>query len=404
MKRGKLVWGCVFVVCGAQAPVGADQGGLTLDAALRHVAERGSAAAAARLRVEEGRARVRGARAARENPVLESAFGDRADSGALDLEVGFRQPLDLFGRRGRRIAAAEAGLLRETAAAEAALVDVLRQVGLAFHRALAAEERRRVAEAAERQGAELERIAARRLEAGDVASLDLNLAASSAARARSERRAAAASEALARGSLRVWLDFDPAAPLAVSGPLRPRPVPALDTLLAAAASRADIRAAEAEAREAAAEAEAGRTMRWPEVTPSVRYERDDGTSVFWGGLAVSLPLWNRGQEASGPGAVRASRLREAAAALRRAARHEVESAYEAFGHRLAALEEIERASGRLAENEILSRRGYEEGQIGLAELLLAGREALETRALHLERYLEAADTEIELLARAGVLR
>jgi hypothetical protein len=64
------------------------------------------------------------------------------------------------------------------------------------------------------------------------------------------------------------------------------------------------------------------------------------------------------------------------------------------------------ATAALAERECaLASRSYEEGQIGLAEFAArATRGTVEARLVHLERQLEAVEMEIELQARAGVLR
>ena len=58
----------------------------------------------------------------------------------------------------------------------------------------------------------------------------------------------------------------------------------------------------------------------------------------------------------------------------------------------------------LADNEILARRSFEEGEIGLAELLLVRREAFELRNVYTERLLQAAIADIELQFQAGVLQ
>lgn len=401
MKRRMRACVCVGTWLSVPGAFAGD-GVLTLEDALQRARERAAPAVSARWRMEEARARARGARLLRDHPAIESAFGGRSDGSAHDFELGLSQTLELGGARRSRIAAADAAVELEAASAEQARVLVLRDVALAFLRALAAAERVEIAEASVRDADEVLRIAARRLDAGDVTALDVNLAENAAARARSEQRSAAAAGALARGELRVLIAMDPDAPLSPAGDLRPRPVADVGALLAAADTRPDIAAIEAERRAAAAEAAAGRPA--PELTPGVRWERDDGTRILWAGLTVTLPLWNRGQEARAVGAARGARLAHAADALRRSARQEVASAYEAYGLRVSAASELDAAAERTEENEALARRSYEEGQIGLGELLLVRREGLEVRALQVERRLAARELETELLARAGVLR
>ena len=63
----------------------------------------------------------------------------------------------------------------------------------------------------------------------------------------------------------------------------------------------------------------------------------------------------------------------------------------------------EEALPQLEENERLSARSYAVGQIGLAEYLLIRRELRETRALYLDRLLDAALAWIRLQASTGGL-
>ncbi len=405
MGRNLKTW--VFLVTAAPwaGLVWGQEPALTLEAALQRARERAPALVSARGRIEETRARLRGARALRDNPVLGAAAGHRYEDGPpADLDFGLSQTFELGGRRGGRIRAAEAALARDTATAEGALVRALRDVAIAFLRGLYTGERVRLARASEGYAAEVGRIAERRFAAGDVAALDQNHARGALARARAEARAAEAAEVLAKGELRALLGLDSESVLTLAGELQPEPLPELGSLLESASARPDVRALEADVQEAEGEIAVGKGLRWPDVTPVVRFEREAGTNILWGGLTLTLPLWNHGQEPRGVGEARASRLVAEREAMRRAARVEVKSSYEAVRLRRAAVEALADTAARLEENEVLARRSYEVGQIGLAEWLLVRRETVEARQLHLERRLEAGGAEFELLARAGALR
>jgi cobalt-zinc-cadmium efflux system outer membrane protein len=378
---------------------------LTLDAALQLARERSPALVAARSRVAEAQARLRGARTLRDNPSIEAAVGRRGTPAApSDVELAVSQTLELGGRRAARIDAAREAVGGAEAARDHVLGRTLREVTSAFLVGLAAEQRLRLARTAETYAAEVLAVAERRHAAGDVAILDVNLARGALSRARSEAFAAEAGRALALGELKALLAIEAGAPLALAGELRAAPAPDPGALLEASARRPDVRAVESALREASAELRLGGASRWPDVTPAIRYERDEGADVFWAGLTLTLPVWNRGQEVRGLAEARTSKLRAEAEALRRAARTEAQSAYEAHALRLRALAELETTARLLDENETLARRSYEVGQIGLGELLIVRREALDGRLLLLERRLEAAQGEKELLARAGVLR
>ena len=104
------------------------------------------------------------------------------------------------------------------------------------------------------------------------------------------------------------------------------------------------------------------------------------------------------------GAARAERIRGEIAALRRAVQSEVAAAWEAYGLRLKAADALQATVAALDDNDVLARRSYEVGQIGLGELLLVRRETVEARAALLQRQLEAGQARVELQARAGVIQ
>jgi len=383
----------------------ADEGVLTLEAALARARQQNPAIASARARIEEARGRLRGASTLRDNPVLESAIGRRSQSGTpADLDVGLSQTLELGGRRGARVAGAQAEVARAVASADDTARTVLRQVADGFLRAVHAEQRVNVARAAETHAADVHRIAERRHSAGDIAVLEVNVAASAQARARSEVLTAQASRAVALGELRVLLNLAPEEPLSVSGELGERRSYELGELMARAFQRPDLRALEAELGAAEAEIRLGRGFAWPDVSPAIRYERDEGKRVLWGGLTVTLPFFNRGQELRAVGEARAQRIRSEIGSLKHAVQNEIKTALEAYLLRVQAADELRATLGALDDNEDLVRRSYAAGQIGLAELLLVRREVLETRLAALDRLLDAAQAASELESRAGMLR
>ena len=377
---------------------------LTLEKVLARARTQAPSIASARARIEEARARVRGASLLRDNPVLDGAIGRRDDDLPANLEAGLSQTFELGGRRGARVAAAKAALAREIALSEDTARRVVREVAATFFGAVDATERVRLARLTEANAAEIARIAQRRHDQGDIPVLEVNVAQSAVARARADAYAADASRASAIGELRVLLGLDPGTTVTVDGRLNERADVPLEALMAAAADRADVRALTAELAEAEADVRLGKSLAWPDVSPGVRYERDDGTRILWGGLSVTLPFFNRGQEQRAVGTARAERLRGEIAALRRGVRNEVAAAWEAYGLRVKAADALEATVTALDDNDVLARRSYEEGQIGLAELLLVRRETVEARAALLQRQVEAGQARAELEAKAGVIR
>jgi cobalt-zinc-cadmium efflux system outer membrane protein len=122
-------------------------------------------------------------------------------------------------------------------------------------------------------------------------------------------------------------------------------------------------------------------------------------------MTVTLPMFSKGQEQRAVSAARASRLRAELAAARARVQQEVRAAFEAYNRRLAAVRLLEtEAIPGLDENEQLTTRSFEVGQLGLPELLLIRREILDTRSQYLDALLEAALARTELDASAAILR
>jgi cobalt-zinc-cadmium efflux system outer membrane protein len=84
---------------------------------------------------------------------------------------------------------------------------------------------------------------------------------------------------------------------------------------------------------------------------------------------------------------------------------EVRASFDAFERRLAAVNVLEAdVIPGLDENEQLTTRSFDVGQIGLPDLLLIRREILETRLQYLDALLEAALARTDLDASSGILR
>ena len=378
--------------------------GLTLEAALERARQRSLTLLASQGRVAEAEARLHARPSLRDNPEIEGAVGARQGAPSNDFEVSLSQRLELGGRGGARRTIDEAALGRESAERDEVERIVLREVRSAFLRGLHATERLRLAQSAEADAVELHRIADRRHAAGDIADLEVNVAASGLARARAEVKAAEAAQASAHGDLRILLDIDPSEPLSLAGDLSTERSYDKARLLATIDERPEIRALAAQLREPEAEIRLGQGLAWPEVTPAFRYERDQGDRVLWAGLSISVPVFDRGQQVRATGEARANRLRADIEARKRVLRNQLQAALALHDLRLAAATALTGNAGRLADNEALARRSYEVGQIGLAELLLLRRESVEARREWLDSLLEVAQARAELDSFAGGAR
>lgn len=403
------LWAAVPVfVCLLQSNAGAQSVSLSLEEALALAREQSPSVLIARARIEETRGRLAGARVRfRDNPTIEVAVGPRNTEGGTltDLDVGFAQSFETGGQRAARIAGAEAAIARETAAAGEARRLALRAVALAYLRAVYAQERIGLLRGAETVAGEVMTIADRRYAAGDIAALDVNMAKIALARARAARLASEGERTLFAGQLQRLLGMPPGSHVVAAGSLRLLRRPELGSLLAAVTSRPDLRAMEADIRDAAADVRLGQATTRPDVGLGARLKREEGHRAVIGELTITLPLFSQGQELRTTGTARASRLRLELETTRVAIESEVRSLYAAYAAREAALSAFEQdAMPGVDENEALARRSFEVGQISLPELLLVRRELVDTRLEFLNRLLETAEAAIEQDAAAGVLQ
>lgn len=376
---------------------------LTLEDALERARQAAPAVVAARRRIDEARGRVVGASLPfASNPTVEVEAGRRnGETSSTDygLEVG--QDLELPQRRRARIDAAQAGVTQEEQRAREAERAALREVATTFLRAVEARERAEAAGSGKRLADEALRIAERRYAAGDVAQLDVNLARTAVARADAETRITNATLTGQVTQLQVLLGL--ADPVTIGGSLRDALSLATTDLVARAADRPDVRVLEAEIAEAEADQRLARTLRWPDFGVRASYAKEEGDRIILGGVGVTLPVFNRGQETMAVANARLARLRGERQALTRTIEAEVRGAVATHDALRAAASEYERTVLPLVEeNEKLALESYEVGQIGLGDLLLVRREALEARRAFIDQLIETRLAEVELRARAGV--
>jgi outer membrane protein, heavy metal efflux system len=143
----------------------------------------------------------------------------------------------------------------------------------------------------------------------------------------------------------------------------------------------------------------------PEYGVGARYSREGSDRIVMGGITLTLPVFSSGQELRAVGAARATRLRAELDGARTRIGIEVRAAFDAYTRRVAAVRVLEAdAIPGLDENERLTTRSFEVGQLGLPELLLIRREILDTRAQYLDALLAAALAKVDLDASAAVLR
>jgi outer membrane protein, heavy metal efflux system len=389
-------------------PGAAQSSELTLEEALALARQRAPALLEAAGRVAEAQGPVVGASPLlHDNPTLELEAGPRTlatGERAPNVVVGLSQPIELGGKRGSRRDAARAGLSREKARQRDTERLVLGDVAATFLRALHARERLRLARGAEEAARDFFQSTQRRFEAGDVPVVDVNVARVALARARAAVASAEGEEVALLGELRGLLGLSADAALGVRGDLSAlaaQPVELPPTL----PERPDVTALVAELEEAKAERRLGEGSAWPDVNVGVRYAHEGDERAILGGLGVSLPLFGRGQSTRVTGEARVRRLQVAVEAARRAQSIQVQAALAQYRKEREAVELLEReALPVLADNEVLARKSYEAGEMGLAEFLLVRRDVIESRTDYLNRLLQAALSRVHLTVQTGALR
>ena len=133
------------------------------------------------------------------------------------------------------------------------------------------------------------------------------------------------------------------------------------------------------------------------------YERDEDDSIVLGGIALTLPFWNRAQ---GDKAAARAKLRRAElerAATMNAASRQLLDAYEAYQRARDAVDVFDRdVVPALADSEQLLERSIDTGQIAINDYLVARQEILNGRREYLQRQLQLAKAAATVRFVAGV--
>ncbi|MEP3756960.1 MAG: TolC family protein [Alteripontixanthobacter sp.] len=316
---------------------------------------------------------------------VENIAGSGAFSGlsATEYTLAVGQRIELGGKRGARVAAAEAqaqlaNLRTDLAGAELGFLVRERYVAAA-----AAASRVELARDVVDRNEELARIAGVLVEVGREPPLRALRAEATLAEARAELQAAEANSLAARTALAsLWGEQD-------TPPLVPGAFPNIEPPAAvlASATSLPLQVARGQSATAAAEIDYERSLRIPDpvVSAGVRRFEESNDSAFLVGVSIPLPFWNRNQGniAAAEARLRAANAREVVAL----ADFEL-TVTRARSQYLAAearVETLSTTSLPQAEEALrLVRIGYRNGRFPLIEVLSAAeardaiREALIT--------------------------
>ena len=379
--------------------------------------------AAARLEIERARARLRQA-GLRPNPSIdiEQTTGRFTGSrGESEVSVALAVPIELGGKRRRRIELAQA----ELEASEAEVADRERRltndVRALYAEALAAIRELSTLEELSDLDLQTTRFVQARVNEGETAPIELNQLRVEVERLRSRR---ALIEGRLKGTLLKLKSLTGIGPSEIlrlgedlrqsSGIASPSSVDAAIEI--ALRSRPDLRFARLSEEVAEAGLQLARAQVAPNLIPFTRYTNShsviedtpvgvlrDRDKLLTFGVSVEIPVFNRnqgGKEEAAVGIIQAQRRREFLEAV---IRSEVQSAYARYEAAQAAVTTFEQgAIPRSSENVRTIRAAYEIGAFSITELLVEQRRLIDVQREFTEALTERYRALADLQAAMGV--
>lgn len=318
------------------------------------------------------------------------------------------QQLPISRRLGFERQSMEPARAASEAQGQARIWDARSSLRMAFYRALSAQQQAEVFRTGlaqidsiisllrtreqEGEGSRYDRVRVERETADLRADLALALA-----RARSERAVLAA-------YLPVQIKLD-----ALTGDLTPHPVPAAkdDVVRQALTSRAEIRAESSRLTQLMFEQQAADRLRIPEPMITAGMKRtqvlnnhNDTGIVF--GISIPLPTFNKGQTEVARLIAEQSRVQARRDLLAQQITAAVAGAHDVYTARLDALSAFDRETRDVGKELLQTARvGYEEGELGILQVLDAYRIDRQSALRRLELQSSVKEIEIELSRNAG---
>lgn len=349
------------------------------------------------------------------NPQVSGELGSRdsrpqggSTGRSANWGVGLSQTFEIAGQQRLRRASA----LQSREAAEQNVNEVRAQtifeVAERFVRVLSLQTR--IASEGETLGL-IERSAqaiSRRVEGGEDSILDANLARVEAERARNGLGLLREQLIQARAELAASILWPARDTVEAIGTLDEPPVTfSLDELVASAGARPLLRFLDARQRAARSRLDLQRALAYPDVTLGLRHARegtfDSPERVTGLTVSIPLPLFKRNQAGIG----RASTELTQAEIDRLSAVRQVEAQVRALWARrqnlLARVDNLNTALlPRLTQNQELTRKAFEAGELSLVQLLLANRQLLDAQRELIEARTELRLATVALEAAAGL--
>jgi cobalt-zinc-cadmium efflux system outer membrane protein len=376
---------------------------LTYDQAFALAASNNQTIAAARLRRAVDLA---GIDVARERPNPELRFEQEKETPHYSLTA--TQPIELGGKRSRRVELAEAVARTGEAELAVTMADVRSQVRKAYYGLAAAEAR--VVLTRDLQGlAERARDAARaRFEAGGVPRLEVLQAELNLAQAENEAAGVGGEREASRAELNVLLGRASSFPTRVAEDLGEATLPATEAAATAAlAGNAELAVIDRQMAEAVARAALARAQQTPDPSLEAAATHDAPGEFDWGwryAVGITVPLFTRHRAAVHVEEATVAQLRVQREALVQRLQGAVGAALaRASVQRQQYLRYRDEILPRSREVETMAEESYRAGQTGLPALLQALQAARESRARAVQAAYDyqVALAELERAAAVG---
>lgn len=376
--------------------------GLTLTAALTRAREHNPTILAARRATAGGQANLQ---LARERPNPDVSY--EAERETPHQAVAVSLPIELGGKRARRIDVANAALGVIDADVAKTIADVENEVRRAYVAMVAAQEQVRLADDLRSLSSRARDAAAARVSAGDAPRLEgvqtelaLADADNEVARARSDVDAS-------RAELNTLMGAPASDPLVLADGLDPRSLPLLeDVVTRALAGNVDLVSIDRRIAEQTARRDLARSLQTPDITvgSSLTYDAQPEFSYGWrSSVGVTLPIFTRHRAATAVEQGELDRLE----ATREATRAALVGAVTAAFIRLSSARNQwarfqQEILPRALEVETMAQDGYRAGQTGVSALLQVLQSTRDVRGRGLQAAVDVQMAFAELERVAGV--
>ena len=383
---------------------------ISVEEALRRAEEGNAELKQVAADLQAARGGIVGARLVPYNPEVGVAAGPTFGNSQerLGYELSLSQTLELGGKRGRRIEAAEARLSGAELRLEFARRQLAARVRRAYYLAMVARSRVGATREAEEVAADLKAAADDRARLGAGTLLEQNVASSVLGRARRDRLAAERRYREALTELAAVMGSAAAArPEPADGPLPEFGPIALgeDEFVARAlARRSDVAAAVRERAAAEADVALAASQAVPDVSLSAALGRDavDAADTLLFGLAIPIPVFNRNQGGRAVASAALAKAQIAEATARREAERQARTVLGTYALAADAVRGFDRdVVERLKENLDLARESVRSGKIGLLLFNSVRRDLVDTRLAYLDALSELVDARSALELAAG---